>query len=59
MKDGQGAFLRYIEALFDGGAVAEQTDRQLLQAFTGGDRVAAELAFTVLVKRHGPMIFRA
>jgi RNA polymerase sigma factor (sigma-70 family) len=59
MKDGQGAFLRYIEALFDGGAVAEQTDRQLLQVFTGGDRMAAELAFTVLVKRYGPMVYRA
>jgi RNA polymerase sigma factor (sigma-70 family) len=59
MKDGQRAFLRYIEALFDGGAVAEQTDRQLLEVFTGGDRMAAELAFTVLVKRHGPMVYRA
>jgi RNA polymerase sigma factor (sigma-70 family) len=59
MKGAQGAVLRYIEALFDGGVVAEQTDRQLLQAFTGGDRMAAELAFTVLVKRHGPMVYRA
>ena len=59
MKDGQRAFLQYIETLFDGGAVSEQTDRQLLQVFTGVDRTAAELAFTVLVKRHGPMVYRA
>ena len=59
MKDGQRAFLQYVEALFEGGAVAEQTDRQLLQVFTAGGRMAAELAFTVLVKRHGPMVYQA
>jgi RNA polymerase sigma factor (sigma-70 family) len=59
MKDGQLSFLQHIETLFDAGAIGEHTDRQLLQLFTGRDRAAAELAFTVLVKRHGPMIFRA
>ena len=59
MKDGQRSFLQHIETLFDAGAIGEQTDRQLLELFTGRDRTAAELAFTVLVKRHGPMIFRA
>src|SRR5262249_11585625 len=59
MKDGQRTFLQYIETLFEAGAVAYQTDRQLLQVFTGGDRIAAELAFTVLVKRHGPRVYRA
>jgi hypothetical protein len=59
MKDGQRSFLQQIETLFDAGAIGEHTDRQLLQLFTGRDRTAAELAFTVLVKRHGPMIFRA
>ena len=59
MNDGKRAFLQYIETLFEGGAIGEQTDRQLLQVFTGGDRMAAELAFTVLVKRHGPMVYRA
>src|SRR5262245_10261116 len=59
MKNGQRALLQYIETLFDGGAIGEQTDRQLLQVFTASDRTAAELAFTALVKRHGPMVFRA
>src|SRR4051812_21060504 len=58
MNGGQRSFLPYIETLFDGGAIGEQTDRQLLQLFANRDRVAAELAFTVLVKRHGPMVFR-
>jgi RNA polymerase sigma factor (sigma-70 family) len=56
---GQRSFLRQIETLFDVGAIGEQTDRQLLERFMGGDRTAAELAFTVLVRRHGPMVFRA
>ena len=59
MKDGQRSFLKHMETLFDAGAIGEHTDRELLQLFTGRDRTAAELAFTILVKRHGPMIFRA
>jgi RNA polymerase sigma factor (sigma-70 family) len=59
MKDGQRSFLQNIEALFDGGVIGEQTDRQLLQLFADRDPMAAELAFTVLVRRHGPMVFRA
>src|SRR5262245_21167540 len=59
MKGGQRSFLRHIETLFDAGTIGEQTDRQLLERFTGRDRTAAELAFTVLVRRHGPMVFRA
>jgi RNA polymerase sigma factor (sigma-70 family) len=59
MKGGQRSFLRHIEALFDAGAIGEQTDRQLLERFTGRNQTAAELAFTVLVRRHGPMVFRA
>jgi RNA polymerase sigma factor (sigma-70 family) len=59
MKDGQRSFLQNIEALFDGGVIGEQTDRQLLQLFANRDPTAAELAFTVLVRRHGPMVFRA
>ena len=58
MKGGQQSFLQHIQTLFDSGAIGEQTDRQLVQLFTDGDRTAAELAFTVLVKRHGPMVFR-
>ncbi len=59
MKSGQRSFLQHIETLFDAGAIGEQTDRQLLERFTGRDRTTAELAFTILVKRHGPMVFRA
>ncbi len=58
MKDGQRSFLQHIETLYEAGAIGEQTDQQLLRLFTGRDPTAAELAFTVLVKRHGPTIFR-
>jgi RNA polymerase sigma factor (sigma-70 family) len=59
MKDGQRSFIEHIETLFDAGAIGEPTDRQLLERFNSRDRKAAELAFTTLVKRHGPMVFRA
>ncbi len=59
MQNGQRSFLQHIESLFDAGTIGEHTDRQLLQMFTGRDRAAAELAFTVLVKRHGPIVFQA
>src|SRR5215469_5020033 len=56
---GPGSFIQQIETLFEAGAIGEQTDRQLLERFTGRDRAAGELAFTALVKRHGPMVYRA
>ena len=59
MKDAQRSFLQHIEALFDAGTIGERTDRQLLQLLRDRDRSAAELAFRVLVKRHGPLVFRA
>ena len=59
MKYGQRSFLQNIEALFDGGVIGEQTDRQLLQLIADRDPMAAERAFPVLVRRHGPMVFRA
>ncbi len=59
MKDAQRSFIEHIETLFDAGAIGEPTDRQLLERFNGRDRKAAELAFTTLVRRHGPMVFRA
>jgi RNA polymerase sigma factor (sigma-70 family) len=59
MTGAERSLLGYIETVFDCGAIGEQTDRQLLETFTNGDRRGAELAFTVLVKRHGPMVFRA
>jgi RNA polymerase sigma factor (sigma-70 family) len=59
MKEAQRSLLQHIETLFDAGTIGERTDRQLLQLFADRDRTAAELAFRVLVKRHGPVIFRA
>jgi RNA polymerase sigma factor (sigma-70 family) len=55
MGNGQHAFVQHLQTLFDAGSVGELTDRQLLERFTGHD----ELAFAVLVKRHGPMVLRA
>lgn len=59
MKDGPESFLEHIGTLFHAGALGELSDRQLLDRFNGGDRASAELAFVVLVKRHGPSVFRA
>jgi RNA polymerase sigma factor (sigma-70 family) len=59
MMKGQQSFGRNIQALFDAGAIGELTDRQLLELFKDRDPEAAELAFAVLVERHGPMVFRA
>jgi RNA polymerase sigma factor (sigma-70 family) len=40
------------------GATGELSDRQLLERFVSGDGEPAELAFTALVERHGPMVLR-
>jgi len=50
--------LRYIGAIFGEGVAAELTDRQLLERFASRKDESAELAFTVLVERHGPMVLR-
>ncbi len=48
--------------LFHLGPVGDLSDRQLLERFAigdgGGDGKRAELAFTALVERHGPMVLR-
>jgi RNA polymerase sigma factor (sigma-70 family) len=59
MATDQQSFVQNIQALFDAGAIGELTDRQLLERLKADDRDAAELAFAVLVRRHGPMVFRA
>ena len=51
-----GSVGRQIESLFDGSSVAGLTDRQLLERFTSRRDAAAEVAFTALVTRHGPMV---
>ncbi len=50
--------LNYIGAIFGEGIGAELTDRQLLDRFASASDESAELAFTVLVERHGPMVLR-
>jgi RNA polymerase sigma factor (sigma-70 family) len=51
-----GSVGRQIESLFDGSSVAGLTDRQLLERFTTRRDAGAEVAFTALVTRHGPMV---
>ena len=53
-----GAVRRQLRTLFNVGAVGELTDGQLLERFATDRGEAAELAFAVLVERHGPMVLR-
>jgi RND family efflux transporter MFP subunit len=53
-----GAVRRQLRTLFNIGAVRELTDGQLLERFATERGEAAELAFAVLVERHGPMVMR-
>ena len=57
-KGQQGAFSRYVRMTFDVGTVGDLTDGQLLERFTTRGGETAELAFTALVERHGPMVLR-
>lgn len=54
----QGVVLRQIHALFSVGRYAGLSDGQLIERFTSQNGEAAELAFAVLVERHGPMVLR-
>ena len=49
---------RHLHTLFDVGTVGELTDGQLLERFATRDGEEAELAFALLVERHGPMVLR-
>ena len=53
-----GAVRRQLRTLFNVGTVRELTDGQLLERFATDGGEAAELAFAVLVERHGPMVMR-
>ncbi len=53
-----GAVLRQLRMLFNVGTVRELTDGQLLERFATDRGEVAELAFAVLVERHGPMVLR-
>ncbi|MFI5457215.1 MAG: sigma-70 family RNA polymerase sigma factor [Isosphaerales bacterium] len=52
------AVLRQLRTLFNVGTIAELTDGQILERFATSRGEAAELAFAVLVERHGPMVLR-
>ncbi len=45
-----------LSVVFKVGAMGDLSDGQLLERFKVGDGEAAELAFTLLVKRHGSMV---
>jgi HlyD family secretion protein len=50
--------LRQLRTLFNVGTVRDLTDGQILERFATDRGEAAELAFAVLVERHGPMVLR-
>jgi RNA polymerase sigma factor (sigma-70 family) len=54
----RGAGSRPLQALFSVGTFGGLSDGQLLDRFALGHGEAGELAFAVLVERHGPMVLR-
>jgi HlyD family secretion protein len=54
----KGAVLARLSTLFNVGTIRELTDGQLLERFATERSEAAELAFAVLVERHGAMVLR-
>ncbi len=52
------AVLKSLRTLFNVGAIGDLTDGQLLERFAASRGEAAELAFAVLVERHGSMVLR-
>ncbi len=50
--------LRHIRMIFGVGVVSDLSDAQLLERFASRHDDSAELAFTTLVGRHGPMVLR-
>ncbi len=62
MSGGQlGSASGYLTALFRGGTLSGTSDPELLEQFIGarsGGGECAELAFSVLVARHGSMVLR-
>jgi HlyD family secretion protein len=52
------AVVNELQRLFNVGVVRELSDGQLLERFAVDRSEAAELAFAVLVDRHGPMVLR-
>jgi RNA polymerase sigma factor (sigma-70 family) len=59
MMVGSGAAQRFLSVLFEDGAAGGLTDGELLERFVAlRQEVTAELAFAVLVERHGPLVQR-
>jgi HlyD family secretion protein len=50
--------VKELRTLFNVGAVRDLSDGQLLERFAADRGEPAELAFAVLVERHGPMVLR-
>ena len=53
-----GAIFRQLRALYNIGTFRDLTDGQLLERYATGGGEAAELAFSALVERHEPMVWR-
>ena len=58
MKGRSAAELKSLRTLLNVGAAGGLADDQLLDRFLSRRDEAAELAFAVLVERHGPMVLR-
>jgi RND family efflux transporter MFP subunit len=56
--ENRGAVVKELQTLFNVGAVRELSDGQLLERFATDRGEAAELAFAIVVERHGPMVLR-
>ncbi|MFI5456649.1 MAG: sigma-70 family RNA polymerase sigma factor [Isosphaerales bacterium] len=52
------AVVRDIQTLFDTGTAGGLSDRQLLERFAARHDASSDVAFEVLVLRHGPMVLR-
>ncbi|WP_254053911.1 sigma-70 family RNA polymerase sigma factor [Singulisphaera sp. GP187] len=57
-KERRGKSLGQLHTLFNVGTVGGLSDGQLLEWYTSRGGEAAELAFSALVERHGPMVLR-
>ena len=58
LREKNSAVIKELQTLFNVGAVRELSDGQLLERFATDRGEPAELAFAVLVERHGPMVLR-
>ena len=49
----------HLSTLFHLGKIGDLSDRQLLERFATGQGEPADLAFSAILERHGPMVLRA